>query len=97
MSAYDYFRSFRQARKAYKRTRTIKWFILKDSNENPDCVVCDKPINDFSGVDEDGKPMHPDGYRNNRCAYLKGQIRPMHYVCMWQSRLEALFNYNRAA
>jgi hypothetical protein len=80
---YDFFNNPLQAKRAYKRCRTAKCFILDDewiAKHNPTCSGCGKP---FSEHDE------PEGYRSNRSWYHPGtkKIAVYQYVCAWTTVL----------
>ena len=80
---YDTFRTIAQAKKAYKRCRTTKHFILADNTpNNPTCPVCKRKLKD--------DPETMRGYRGNRCEYnpKTKQVTVFHYTCSWQRTLE---------
>lgn len=90
---YDQFRNFNQARSYYRARRKEHHFILvADSPElaKTRCDHCGKFLNDFSGVDQYGEPLHPPGFDSNRCDYnpKDKSIRAYHYSCAWQGTLD---------
>ncbi len=91
---YDIFSSIGQAKTAYRRKHRPRTFILKHINDNPDCVVCHKPIFDFTGLTEDGEEKHPPGYQSNLCDYIPRTklVYARHYICAWESLLSSIIN-----
>ena len=94
-SAYPLFPTIAAARAKFRRHRNPTTFILEGSTselKRVKCVDCGRPLSDFSGVDEDGKDLHPDGYRGNRCDYIPAtkSVRAHHYVCAWTGTLKAV-------
>ena len=57
MKPYGEFASIAAAKRAYKRCRNVQYFILGASNRVPDCAYCGRPINDFTGLGDDGRPL----------------------------------------
>ena len=58
----------------------------------PDCACCGRPVNDFTGLDNYGKALHPSGYQSNRCEYhpRTKRVIAMHYVCAWTGTLNKI-------
>jgi hypothetical protein len=83
---YDKFASIAEAKRAYRRARTMKHFILTDPKFDGPCIVCGQPLNVFP---EDTI----EGYRGNRCEYLpkRKQCVVMHYVCAWNITFKRVY------
>jgi tRNA(Ile2) C34 agmatinyltransferase TiaS len=89
---YDTFRTIAQAKKAYRRCRTAKHFILKDDTpNNPTCPVCTRKLKD--------DPETMPGYRGNRCEYnpRTKQVTVFHYTCSWKRTFTQIANLGAAA
>jgi hypothetical protein len=99
MSGYDHFRTLAQVQKAYRRCRTVKYFVIEAGAKwNPPCKCCSRKVFDFSGDDTDGQPMHPKGFDGNRCTYnpRTKTVTAMHYTCAWGKTLDEIVHLRRA-
>ena len=84
---YDTFNSIAAAKKAYRRCRKPKDFILADDSPDLLKVVC--PVCSRSLAND---PEPHAAYRGNRCVYypkLK-KVIGMHYVCSWRIIFEQI-------
>ncbi len=91
-SAYPLFPTIAAARAKFRRHRNPTTFILEGSTselKRVKCVDCGRPLSDFSGVDEDGKDLHPDGYRGNRCRAAANSTPPVRLKKRWHDMATA--------
>ncbi len=96
---YEVMGSIKAATKKFRRARKVKHFILSDkAAARVKCACCGKVLNDFSGIDQDGKVMHPVGYRSNRAEYHPAtkNVTAMHYICSWGAIMDTVVNMKAA-
>lgn len=79
--AYDGFDSIAEAKKHYRRARSLKHFILSDEGVKTSahkCAFCQNPI---------------DVQQGNRCQYhpQTGKVAIMHYECAWKNIFGHIF------
>lgn len=85
---YPTYESPAKAKKAFKRCRTVKWFILKDDwikKHDPVCGCCGKKFSEHNAC---------SAYDGNRCKYIPrmGRVVIAHYLCCWEKLLERVFD-----
>ena len=84
--SYDTFKTPAEAKKFYKRCRTVKHFILDKAwikKHDPVCG-CGKKMSEHNS---------PPGYDGNRCKYLPRMKRIViyNYECAWNNLLQKVF------
>ena len=91
----EQFKSVADAKKAFRRKRTIQYFRLDPKGPaNPVCACCGHRLKDQSGVDDYGKPIHPPGFQGSICHYYPKSktVKTMHYTCAWGATLAKVAN-----
>jgi len=93
---YPTFTSVAAAKRSFRRTRTVQWFILDSATETKcraACKHCGRALADGPPADATVTfgPEPKRASRGNRAAYFKGRVVLFHYVCSWNALLGKVF------